>query len=170
MGVDVNLYSEADPSPERLNAANERFKTLCWDADEYVNEATGEVIWHALQYDDGKLEGRPPRVTANINTRYYGPGYERGNWAAIYGAIRILQSLFPEAKVFYGGDSVDDGVECTSEFLEGIWLHLLGPQGDAYREYARARNARFAPANLPYPPGMNPNDPDARWHEWEAGE
>ena len=74
-----------------------------------------------------------PRVNVCTMSRYYGPGYERGPWPDIYGAIRTLQAAFPEAKVFYGGDTSDDGIECTGEYLAEIWEHFLGPHGNDYR-------------------------------------
>lgn len=124
MGLDVNLYAEADPSPERLNAA-EKFFT--------ARSNFGDTKSHVLNLNDAEWFDRP-RVEVATMARYYGPGYERGDWPTIYGAIRVLQAAFPEATVYYGGDSSDDGVECTDEYLAEIWSHFLGPHGDDYRQ------------------------------------
>lgn len=123
MGVDVNLYAEADPSPEELATAEEFFtarSNIGYGAE--ANLVIEDMEWFSR-----------PRVTVDTMARYYGPGYERGPWPDIYGAIRTLQAAFPEAKVFYGGDTSDDGIECTDEYLAEIWEHFLGPHGDDYR-------------------------------------
>lgn len=127
MGIDVNLYAECEPSLERLNAA-EAYLTARSD----IGDAWGGDT-QILVIDDAEWLDRP-RVAVQTLARYYGPGYERGDWPRIYGAIRILQAAFPEARVFYGGDSSDDGQECTEEFLAGIWEHFLSPNGDDYHQ------------------------------------
>ncbi|TIC78798.1 hypothetical protein [Nocardioides sp. GY 10127] len=140
MGVDVNLYVEADPNPERLAKAEEFFIARSDLAD------TDDRFPHALILTVDDLSSGRPRVEVNTLSRYYGPCYERGNWPRIYGAIRVLQAAFPGEKVFYGGDSSDDGVECTEEYLAEVWAHFLGPNGDAYRtRMAAARNTSVRP-------------------------
>lgn len=135
MGIDVNLYVEADVSPERLNAAEEVLR-----ARSTIPDARNG---RALVVEDDDWLPRP-RVSLYTLSRYYGPGYERGDWPSIYGAIRLMQALFPEAKVYYGGDSSDDGCECTDEYLAEVWEHFLGPNGDDYRARAHARNEAAA--------------------------
>lgn len=126
MGMDVNLYAEADPSPERLNAAEEFFRARSALGDPWDHEP------NVLRAVDFEWLARP-RVEVQTLDRYYGKGYERGDWPRIYGGIRVLQAAFPEARVFYGSDSSDDGEECTEEFLAGVWAHFLSPAGDNYR-------------------------------------
>lgn len=126
MGVDVNLYAEANPTDAELERAEAFFTARSWFGDTW--DGTSTVL---VRDDSVWLES--PRVVVQTMARYYGPGYERGDWPAIYGAIRVLQATFPDAKVFYGGDSTDDGIEADSEYLAEIWAHLLGPDGDAYR-------------------------------------
>lgn len=127
MGLDVNLYAEVSPTPEELAVAEEFFTDRSHLADPDYNEG------RSLAYDDSEWHGRP-RVNVYTLSRYYGVGYERGDWPSIYAAIRVLREAFPGAKVFYGSDSSDDGTECTEEFLEELWSHYLGPRGLAYRE------------------------------------
>jgi hypothetical protein len=127
MGLDVNLYAEADPTPEDLARAEEFFTARSelgdpWGDDKRVLVASMED-W--FQY---------PRVEVQTLDRYYGEGYERGNWPRIYGGIRVLQAAFPGCRVFYGSDSTDDGQECTDEMLARVWEHFLGPRGDDYRK------------------------------------
>lgn len=126
MGIDVNLYAVAHPSPVQLAAAEEFFNARSNLGDAWKGQKV-------LSVNDAEWFDRP-RVEVATLARYYGPGYERGYWPDIYGAIRVLQAAFPEAKVYYGGDSSDDGEECTDEFLAEIWEHFLGPHGDDYRE------------------------------------
>jgi hypothetical protein len=68
--------------------------------------------------------------------RYYGPGYERGSWPRIYGALRALQAMYPGHRVTYGGDNfdVEESSEVTPELLDEYWTHWLGPDGDAYHD------------------------------------
>lgn len=133
MGVDVLLYAEATPTAQELEAARELFRRSPI-ADDY--ERDGEVRWHCLEFED-ETEWSRPRVVANVTPRYYGPGYERGDWPSIYGAIRLLQAAFPTARVFYGGDTDDVAPEVTQERIVDLWAHYTGPHGNDYRERRR---------------------------------
>src|SRR5690349_3019641 len=130
MGIDVNLYAEGEVSDEELAAANLYMINRCDIADDW--QKTGNV----LNRDDEEWF-TAPRVALSTMVRFYGEGYERGPWPNIYGAIRLLQTALPGCKVFYGGDSTDDGIECTEEYLAEVWAHFLGPNGDDYRDRHR---------------------------------
>jgi hypothetical protein len=123
MGVDVNLYAESDApiSDERLAEAAAFFTARIGEGDEFFSET--------LQRDPYPIPGGKPRIEWNTGTRYYGPGYERGYWPTIYAAILTMQAALPECTVYYGGDTTDDGEECTADFLARLWLHFLGPRG-----------------------------------------
>lgn len=127
MGVDVNLYAEAIPTDQELAMAEEFFvaRSRFGDPDDESN--------CVLVLDDSEWNPTP-RVVVRTMARYYSHNYERGNWPEIYGAIRVLQAAFPEAKVFYGGDSTDDGIEVDDNYLSEIWTHFLGPNGDRYHQ------------------------------------
>lgn len=129
MGVDVNLYAETTPTEQELEAARELFRRSSI-ADDYVDGET--VRWRCLEFED-ETEWSAPRVTANVTCRFWGEGYERGDWPAIYGAIRLLQAAFPTARVFYGGDYDDTAPEVTEERLREMWAHFVGPNGNDYR-------------------------------------
>lgn len=122
MGLDVNLYAIGF-SNEQLEAANAFFKariTIAWEPD---REPTLR-----------RFDSSSDRADFNTLERYYGPGYERGDWPGIYGAIRALQHLMPDATVYYGSDADEDGgSECTDEYLAEMWAHWLSADGDAYR-------------------------------------
>jgi hypothetical protein len=129
MGVDVLLYAETTPTAQELEKARELFRRSDV-ADDYSID--GEAKWQCLEFED-ETEWTRARVEAMVTCRYWGPGYERGNWPSIYGAIRLLQAAFPSARVFYGGDSDYNGQECTEAFLADLWSHFVGPHGSDYR-------------------------------------
>lgn len=130
MGIDVLLYAEANPTAQELEAARTLFRRSAI-ADDY--ERDGEVRWRCLEFED-ETEWSSPRVVANVTTRYYGPGYERGDWPSIFGAIALLRAAFPASRIFYGGDGSDEAPEVTAERESSYWSHYLGPHGNAYRE------------------------------------
>ena len=123
MGVDVNLYAEGVVTDQELA-----------EAEKYMEARCSYMRWRDDQ-DTGLLERsrfEPNRIEVSTGVRYYGPGYERGSWPQIYGAIAALRAALPNCKVFYGGDTTDDGIEATDEYLASIWRHWLGPHGDDY--------------------------------------
>jgi len=67
--------------------------------------------------------------------RYYGEGYERGPWHAHDAIIRYIKHRWPEARVFYGGDS--SGVlfeECTDAWLARAWAHFCAVGHEPYQQ------------------------------------
>lgn len=123
MGMDVNLYAEGTFTEDEVAAADALLLARCPIAG---YDETSSAVGVADYFDI-------PRVELLTLSRYYGPGYERGNWPLIYGAIRLMRVAFPSCRVFYGSDSTDDGIECTDTFLDEMWAHFLGPNGDDYR-------------------------------------
>ena len=128
MGIDILLYAETVPTARELEAARALFRRSR-AADDYEHD--GEIHWQCLEFE-GETGWTRPRVVANITPRFYGEGYERGDWPAIYGAIRLLQAAFPQARVFYGGDTDDNAEEVTPRRLAELWAHFLGPDGSRY--------------------------------------
>lgn len=114
MGVDVQIGIEgAEWLPDHPLA----FRVLeLLEVEEYID-----------QLDNGWLE-------IGSAYRFYGPGYERGYWPQIYGALRALMAMYPDKRITYGGDGydVDQNPDVTPERLDEIWAHWLGPDGDAY--------------------------------------
>lgn len=128
MGLDAIIYVEGFTS-EQFAKADEFFAeriTILRPGD-WGDEPPG-ALTRRSSYS-------PERAELNTLERYYGIGYERGDWPGIYGAIRALQHLFPDGKVFYGSDVDDDGRECSAEHLDMLWGHWLSPDGDAYRRH-----------------------------------
>ena len=125
MGIDIEIYVEGTCTDEELEVAEKYMMTrvsgLSWRP-----EIEKTILGRAGYPED--------RIEVCSGDRLYSQGYERGNWPKIYGGIRAMQGAFPDRKVFYMGDVSTYGMECTPEFLEAIWQHWLGPNGDAYHE------------------------------------
>ncbi|GGO86708.1 hypothetical protein GCM10011584_09680 [Nocardioides phosphati] len=137
MGVDVNLYAETTATDVELAQAEAFFV----DRSDLGDNWRGDGIF----YVDNSFGA--PRIGLQTLSRYYGEHYERGDWPRIYGAIRVMQAAFPGARVFYGGDTTDDGEECTDEMLTRIWRHFLSPNGNDYRKPVRAEVAAIEGAS-----------------------
>ena len=67
---------------------------------------------HALErvdWDDDFRELNPEPggtlVECHVATRYYGPGYERGDLSLLVGVAMFLEATWPGSEVWYGGDS-----------------------------------------------------------------
>ena len=65
--------------------------------------------------------------THSVDTlaRYYGPGYERGNWGQICTVIMILHASENVDKVWYDGDGTSTPKECTPEDVVNICFHYM---------------------------------------------
>ncbi len=67
--------------------------------------------------------------------RYYGPGYERGQWPTIAGVLTAVQHMYPECEIRYGSDADDiDGMKAvTPDFMAQMWRYWLSDAGHEYR-------------------------------------
>lgn len=64
----------------------------------------GKVVW----FQDGDpIVAKPSEQFIEVHFwgRYYGPGYERGDWGKYRNVISVLKLSFPDAEIWYGGDS-----------------------------------------------------------------
>ena len=118
MGIDVEIYFTAEGGPSELDIPS-GFGSVVPTPD-YIKEETG--------------------ATHCISTlcRYYGIGYERGNWPQICG---ILMSLFasPEVKkIWYFGDCFDleNCTPITIEEILTISYHYMLNGGRPYHDRA----------------------------------
>lgn len=84
---------------------------------------------HALEFDKAGF------IDVNLAGRYYGEGYERGNWPD-YGAImRFFRLRLPGCTIYYGGDSDPDEPPAFTEADESrMWQHWATVQGRPYRD------------------------------------
>ena len=97
---------------------------------------------HALEFckiweQDGpdiNSENGETFVDVHLYTRYYGPGYERGDFPLIAATAEWLERNIKGSEVWYGGDS--SGV-CAKKFdkkvREEFWKHFCGEHGADYR-------------------------------------
>jgi hypothetical protein len=123
MGVDVNLYAEGRITDEELAAANEFMAQRVYPRDDYEHE----IGFGSLVRDN--LAGEWERIEFRTLSRYYGPGYERGDWPYIHNVIVCMRAALPSCKVFYGGDTTDYGIEVTDELMAEYWMHWLSADG-----------------------------------------
>lgn len=129
MGVDCEIYVKGEMSYGQVVRAAEYVKEripfgMLFDSD--IHDGPFNVS-DAADHDDGQ-----ERLELYVSTRYYGPGYERGDWPSIYAAIRLMQTAFPNQDVYYGGDNTDDHPVVTDEMIASLWDHYLGPDSQAY--------------------------------------
>lgn len=77
----------------------------CIHLTEDIDESVGDG---KVYYQDGPDIHAPPGklfLTIDIYSRYYGPGYERGDCLLICGIAEWCEINIPSCRVFYGGDS-----------------------------------------------------------------
>lgn len=94
-------------------------------ADEYDEDPAnkGRVVYHQdgptiVAHDDEQF------IKASLMGRYYGPGYERGDWPALRAVITWLAHRIPTGSVWYGGDSCGMCVsEMTPDAIKAIDEH-----------------------------------------------
>ena len=99
MGIDASLMvkSKCKYSAEELNELNYRFmEASCYgDTPKAICEAEQQKNDPHFYYKIGS------------SSRYYGRGYERGDWPTISYAITWLRFNFPDSEILYGGDCYD---------------------------------------------------------------
>lgn len=134
MGVDADFYLKGSWTDEQEKSFEDSAKERgIWD--EY-----GKLT----EYEDGQW------LSFYSLSRYYGPGYERGYWPYIYSVLLLLKHHFPDAQVYYGGDSEPEYCqEMTDEALAGIWAHWLSPDGQSYhRSFDQFRQPQPEPVAI----------------------
>lgn len=124
MGIDVTLFAIGEVSEEELLTAIDFMNSRCPDSS-----WDGHSILERNKNNWNKIE-------VNTPYRWYGPGYERGYWPAIYNLVACTQAALPQCKVYFGPDTIwdDDIEEVNNGDLLVCWIHWLSPQGYAYHE------------------------------------
>jgi hypothetical protein len=118
MGIDAMVYAEGRLTDELTGQLTDRFPDSEWE--DHTNEG-----WT-------KHPGRTFIVWTSLS-RYYGPGYERGDWPTIARAIETLRSVV--GHVYYHGDNsgwYGDHPQHTVADTEQMWAHWRGPKWDDY--------------------------------------
>jgi ribosomal protein S27E len=122
MGVDAEMFARTmtpiteDQLKELRWRIGDTFDCAFWIFDDPRNIYPGDTkpyYRHSLELVNMISQDGPdilPKegetfLKVNLQTRYYGPGYERGNFMLIYSVARWLEKNVPGAEVWYGGDS-----------------------------------------------------------------
>lgn len=72
-------------------------------------------------------------VEVHLTTRFYGPGYERGNLVGILAVARYMRAAFAPCEVWYGGDS--SGVlarHLDDKYEAELWAHFMSTEARRY--------------------------------------
>ncbi len=74
------------------------------ETEEYYPEDKGKVVF---RQDGDSIYPEPDEQFLELHlwSRYYGPGYARGNWMVLRTTFQLLARLLPGAEIWYGGDS-----------------------------------------------------------------
>lgn len=115
MGIDVQIYFEADGEPTDL-------RIMC----------DGEVVL-ANDYE----RGFGPTHKILSLTRYYGPGYERGPWPEICGTLMSLFASTNVKRVWYFGDNLDMMLPISVDDVLSISRHYMLNGERPYRTKAQ---------------------------------
>lgn len=86
-------------------------------------------------------------LRVNLWSRYYGPGYERGDPPTLIAIAQWLEAKIPGAEVWYGGDSGDTIERFDAMARQALWTHFLA---NGHRPYVNGfgnlgREAAAAP-------------------------
>lgn len=161
MGVDAQMFvrhpGRLSPAQVRklssdLSAAFWREPFMIWRPGEYEFAKKGR---HALQIIEEFTQDAPsikPEkgeqfIEVHLSGRYYGEGYERGDWPTIYAVARWLRSRIPDSAVWYGGDSSGvEAQEMDGAYCDMMWDHFIRHGHSPYVErdnpYDRDRAAK----------------------------
>jgi hypothetical protein len=114
MGIDAEMFVRST-----AKHTEEEVRKIAWEmcavfgVDNFDVRRDGPYARHALEIVDKYEQDGPtikPRkgetfIRVFLATRYWGPGYERGNLALILAVAEWLERKFPKGAVWYGGDS-----------------------------------------------------------------
>lgn len=128
------------------------------EAAEYYGaepEHIGRTVW---TQDGDPIIAEPDEqfIKANLYGRFYGKGYERGDWPKLRACIFWLSVKIPQGEVWYGGDSSGCCAEHAGKaFLADLDLHWVM---NARRSYVRHTLPPHLKALLPPMPkdGITP--------------
>lgn len=143
MGIDAQMFVRTKnkvTDDEILNWAVQariRFGELLWVWRDrrYYNKSR-----HCITRCDEYTQDGPslkPRVgetflEVHLSTRYWGPGYERGDLTGILALARWLEETIPSAVIHYGGDSSGVLAEPFDKAArEELWAHFRD-NGNSY--------------------------------------
>jgi hypothetical protein len=148
MGIDAEMFVKRRGQPltdaELLDASYWLCSTLgaehffITDKDSYgdAHHALSAVSVWEQDGPDIQPENGEQFIRVHLWSRYYGPGYERGNWMLLRTTIEWLQRRWPDCEVWYGGDSSGSCVEHMTTERVAEFDKLFFSQGrEAYTHH-----------------------------------
>lgn len=158
MGIDARMLIRV---PRQVT--DEEIKLWSWDLAErlqaknfVINEDHGAISrsehWdrrypsgQAYYQDGDDIIAKPGETLLKVHlwTRYYGPGYERGDLFFLIGCAEWIERNIPGAAVWYGGDSSGVCAEpWGKEERQKMLDHFYSPHGrDYYNSFGSSRDA-----------------------------
>lgn len=129
------IYGGAFNGPDEPEDYDQYFiRELSWDPD----PEDGYVAYGIAGKDSGTIAEHCRQDThvvyqVGLFGRYYGPGYERGNWPDLSMLLKWLKIGIPNVEfIFYGGDS-DENYELVSDrFISDMDAYYLSENGRNY--------------------------------------
>lgn len=107
------------------------------DKDYERDDLRGKVVW--FQDGDPKVAAPDEQfIRVHLWQRYYGPGYERGNWPVIRSTAEWLEVNLPVHEIWYGGDSSGVVAEPFGEAARRAFNHHYLTNG--HRPYVHHDN------------------------------
>ena len=153
MGIDAEMFvrTKYDFTPEELRVWHFRFGMAfhdhLWAFGTESNQVPEELQLHEIkvyEQDGPTIKPEPGERFLRLRpkSRYYGPGYERGNFPILKAMAEFLELLIPESEVWYGGDS------------SGVLAEKFGPM-----ERQEMLHHWVSNQHMPYADGRNPYMP-----------
>lgn len=117
MGIDVTIYFQALKPDFNLERA-------------LLHDFTIEPI---ADYKKEDHQGATHQVHTMM--RYYGDGYERGDWGAICRVLMLLHASLDIGTVWYGGDSSNRIPKCSPDDVLNLCSWYMANGERPYRDY-----------------------------------
>jgi hypothetical protein len=148
MGVDAVMWITLDrdiPAHEVRKVGVQCCVALGWQGvlcqsppSEWDTSGTSALV----RQNTPSLESLPMATTyveCNLECRYFGPDYARGPITHILSTTRWIRGVWPDARIWYGGDSSDHLLEMTPEYEKELWDYFAGPNGRSYYDHGERR-------------------------------
>jgi hypothetical protein len=128
MGIDIEVAVKGDTTWQEVAQAN------------YLLEQAAEAD-NDYYFEKYRLRGKTASLSSTM--RYYGPGYERGDWPAIAHLLREGRRVFPGRTILYGDDAGDwwdeaSYTEVDDEFLASMDAYWAANGNTPYDEQKKA--------------------------------
>lgn len=151
MGIDAEMFvrTKTKVTPELLRewhcALGSAFHEHLWMFGTHENKVPEELFLFPVkrwEQDGPDIKPKPGETFLRLRpkSRYYGEGYERGDFPTLKSIAEFLEILIPDSEVWYGGDS--SGV-CAAPFgreqREELLRHFVKHQHSPYLDSGMRR-------------------------------